>query len=45
MNVWWQSPDCEQGKHDACSGDAWDMDQDEPTECQCCLDKHPGRIG
>jgi hypothetical protein len=29
------SPDCEQRKHQACSGDAWDMLRDELTECRC----------
>ena len=29
------SPDCEQAKHTACSGDAWDHDTDSPAACQC----------
>lgn len=29
------SPDCEQAKHAACSGDAWDHELDEPTLCTC----------
>lgn len=29
------SPDCEAGKHTACSGDAWDHQLDAPASCQC----------
>ena len=29
------SPDCEVHKHDACSGDAWDLLRDEITACTC----------
>lgn len=29
------SPDCEQGKHGACSGAAWDHDNDSPADCTC----------
>ncbi len=29
------NPDCEQGKHIACAGDAWDTTTDEPTSCSC----------
>lgn|GEM_PF-2094474 len=29
------SPDCAQGKHRACSGDAWDEATDDPTDCSC----------
>jgi hypothetical protein len=29
------SPDCEAGKHRACSGDAWDVAVDEPRRCEC----------
>lgn len=29
------SPDCEQGKHQACDEAAWDHDADEPTPCRC----------
>lgn len=29
------SPDCEQGKHKACTGDAWDFAVDEPRRCEC----------
>lgn len=28
-------PECEQGKHVNCTGEAWDFDADEPTACQC----------
>jgi hypothetical protein len=31
----WLSPDCYTDKHTACSGDAWDHDNDEATECGC----------
>lgn len=29
------SPDCAQGKHVACSGDAWDDEADGPAACSC----------
>lgn len=29
------NPDCRAGKHQACSGDAWDTKLDEPTSCRC----------
>jgi hypothetical protein len=29
------SPDCAQGKHTACSGDAWDDEADAPAACEC----------
>lgn len=29
------SPDCRDGKHAACIGDAWDDVVDEPTDCTC----------
>lgn len=29
------SPDCEQRKHQACSGDAWNHLTDEPAPCAC----------
>lgn len=29
------NPDCRDGKHDACAGDAWDLDADLPTTCKC----------
>jgi hypothetical protein len=29
------NPDCAQGKHDACAGDAWDFTLDERATCQC----------
>jgi hypothetical protein len=28
-------PDCAQGKHGACVGDAWDDEFDRPALCQC----------
>lgn len=29
------SPDCRDGKHRACIGDAWNDARDEPDECDC----------
>ena len=29
------SPDCAVAKHRACTGDAWDHDTDQPTDCAC----------
>jgi hypothetical protein len=29
------SPDCEQRKHAACSGDAWDLLKDQAAACTC----------
>lgn len=29
------NPDCAQGKHHACSGDAWDAEADAPAPCAC----------
>lgn len=32
-------PDCSEGKHGACVGEAWDHARDEPTPCACpCQD-------
>ncbi|WP_159702435.1 hypothetical protein [Arthrobacter sp. 18067] len=33
------SPDCRDGNHRKCTGDAWDMELDNVTDCQCqeCL--------
>jgi hypothetical protein len=36
----WKNPDCRDGKHIACSGDAWDLSADAPTRCRC--DCHGG---
>lgn len=30
-------PDCEQGKHRNCTGEAWDNTKDAPTACPCSL--------
>jgi hypothetical protein len=35
------SPDCEQRKHTACTGDAWDKLKDRPADCTC--DCHQAR--
>jgi hypothetical protein len=29
------SPDCDAGKHTACSGGAWDFEYDAATACEC----------
>lgn len=29
------NPDCRDGKHPACRGDAWDDDTDAETTCAC----------
>lgn len=29
------NPDCRDGKHHACAGDAWDFDTDQPDDCSC----------
>ncbi|SDG21439.1 protein of unknown function, partial [Cellulosimicrobium cellulans] len=29
------NPDCRDGKHRACPGDAWDLDTDQPADCSC----------
>ena len=34
-------PDCEQGKHSNCTGEAWDNDTDAPTVCPCSIN-HAG---
>jgi hypothetical protein len=32
-------PDCEQGKHANCTGEAWDNEADAPTACPCSLNR------
>jgi hypothetical protein len=32
-------PDCEQGKHANCTGEAWDNNTDAPTVCPCSLNR------
>lgn len=40
------NPDCEQGKHTACSGDAWDFARDAPKACGCdCHIKYVPGLG
>jgi hypothetical protein len=34
-------PDCEQGKHGNCTGEAWDNDADAPVPCPCQMAGHP----
>lgn len=29
------NPDCRDGKHQSCSGDGWDLDEDLPANCPC----------
>lgn len=42
----WMSPDCMTGKHRACTGDAWDLHDDEPTDCDCdCHCQHESWTG
>jgi len=33
-------PECEQGKHGNCDGDAWDFQRDERSGCACAEHKH-----
>lgn len=34
------NPDCRDGKHRACAGDAWDYETDQRVWCRCkCHDK------
>lgn len=36
------NPDCRDGKHQACSGDGWDMEYDQDAPCTCrCHDLQP----
>jgi hypothetical protein len=35
------SPDCEQRKHTACTGEAWDFLRDEPASCTCHCHRQP----
>jgi hypothetical protein len=37
------SPDCEQRKCHACSGDAFDLLKDEVTRCTCACHPKPAR--
>lgn len=32
---WPKSPDCRDGNHGKCPGEAWDMERDEETPCEC----------
>ena len=37
------NPECAQGKHDNCTGEAWDDDLDCLTDCLCmCHDENNG---
>lgn len=29
------NPDCQTGKHAACSGGGWDLSSDRPVPCRC----------
>jgi hypothetical protein len=33
-------PECIQGKHQNCTGQAWDFDTDTPTRCECTDEQH-----
>jgi len=36
------SPDCRDGNHQKCNGDAWDLEADGITDCRCgCHDERP----
>lgn len=35
------SPDCRDGKHRACIGDAWNDAEDGPDECRCSCHEEP----
>jgi hypothetical protein len=37
----WLNPDCWNGKHSACAGDAWNTAADAPTECECSCHGNP----
>jgi hypothetical protein len=39
----WVCPECVQGKHQNCDGQAWDFDADEPTGCGCECRKEGSR--
>lgn len=34
-----RSADCRDGKHRACIGDAWDVENDIPADCTCACHK------
>lgn len=39
------NPDCRDGKHASCSGDGWDMELDNVTDCPCaCHGNRPKRV-
>lgn len=38
------SPDCAQGKHHACAGDAWDFDADKRVDCACGCHTEPEQV-
>lgn len=37
------NPDCQAGKHTACSGEAWDDTMDELAACPCLCHSDPAR--
>jgi hypothetical protein len=37
-------PECVQGKHRNCDGQAWDPVADEPTTCGCTAEDHDGQV-
>jgi len=42
----WMSPDCMNGKHRGCNGEAWDLHDDELTDCDCdCHCQHESWTG
>jgi len=39
-------PDCEQGKHANCTGEAWCNEHDAPVSCSCWINQaRPHRLG
>jgi hypothetical protein len=38
------NPDCREGKHRACRGDAWSMSADRPMDCVCPCHEAPEEV-
>lgn len=41
MTLIYVNPDCWNGKHRACAGDAWNEEADAPTSCECSCHLKP----
>lgn len=39
--TYWYNPDCADGKHRACRGDAWNLHEDRATPCECECHEEP----